>query len=299
MSGRELSLTVPPERDGQTVERVLRGELGLSKSLLGHLKWTPGAVRVNGAAARCGESVRAGDVLTVLLEERRRPSEAPALCELPLDIVYEDADLLVLNKPAGLPMHDRGGGPTLAGALRYHLGEDCSAHFVNRLDRGTSGLLIAAKSGYVHDRLRRALHTSALEREYRALCHGMPEPPEGTVTLPIGPAEGRFYMRRVRPDGQSARTEYAVLERRADFCLLRLKPVTGRTHQLRVHMSALGCPLLGDMLYGAPEGDPIARPALHSYSLRFLHPLTGEALSFIVPLPEDVARLLRRETGSA
>ena len=291
MSGRELELTVPPERAGQCVSTVLRGELGLSKRALQGLKWTPDAIWKNGRSVRATETVLAGDRLTVRLRERPGRTE-PLPSGPPLNIVYEDDDLLVLDKPAGVSMHAKGGG-SLADALRAHLGDGSAAHFVNRLDKGTSGLLLAAKSGYLHDQFRKLLHTDGLYREYRAVCAGCPEPPEGAVTLPLGPSEGTPLVRCVRPDGDPARSEYRVLERHGPYSLLQLVPRTGRTHQLRVHMRSLGCPLVGDILYGGPEDERIARPALHSCLLRFAHPLTGERLEFSSPLPDDIASLLK------
>ena len=289
----QFTCTVTPARAGQTVEAVLRAEFHFSGSLWRSLKWRAGALRRNGARARANERVAAGDILAVTVDERRPPSGAVLPCAVKPDIVFEDEHLLVLNKPAGLSMHDksRPGAPTLAGAVRAYLGAEHAAHFVNRLDRGTSGLLLAAKSGYLHDRLRRALHTGALYREYRGIAAGVPPESRGAVTLPLGPAEGAVYRQCVRPDGKEAYTEYEVLFAAGGCALLRLIPHTGRTHQLRVHMAALGCPLLGDTLYGAPPGTCIDRPALHAYLLRFTHPMTGATLCFTAPLPPDMAAL--------
>ena len=291
---RTLSYTVSAERDGVPLRNILRGELRLSYTLLKSLKWREGAILLNGAPAHVNAIVRMGDVVSVTLEERRAAREL-APCALPLDIVYEDEDLLVINKPANVAMHPRRaepGAPDVASALYSYLGDGSAAHFVSRLDKGTSGLFIAAKTGYVHDRLRVALHSEALRREYRAVAVGHVKPERGVIDLPIGRAEGSIVRRRVCPDGLPSVTEYETLERNDRFTLLRLVPRTGRTHQLRVHMSALGFPLAGDWLYGTEDRELIARPALHSFELWFTHPLTEKEMHFTAPVPDDMARLI-------
>ena len=176
--------------------------------------------------------------------------------------------------------------------LTSYLGEGSVPHFVSRLDKGTSGLLIAAKNGYVHDRLRRALHSSDLRREYRAVAVGRVEPPCGVIDAPIGRAEGSIIRRCVCADGLQSLTEYETLQVNDRFTLLRLRPQTGRTHQLRVHMAYLGHPLAGDWLYGTEDKTLIARPALHSYELWFAQPVTGQELHFTAPIPQDMQRLM-------
>lgn len=295
---RILTHTVGASRNGQPLRNVLRGELRLSYTLLKSLKWRPNAILLNGVSVRVDTVVHTGDVVSVTLSERHTAPQ-PAPCSLPLDVVYEDDDLLVINKPALVAMHPRRaepGAPDMASALAAYLCDGSAAHFVSRLDKGTSGLFIAAKTGYVHDRLRVALHTDALRREYRAVAVGRVAPERGTVDLPIGRAEGSVVKRCVRPDGLPSRTEYEVLAQNERFSFLRLVPETGRTHQLRVHMAALGYPLAGDWLYGTEDKALIARPALHSYELWFTQPVSGRALHFMSPVPEDMARLIPSET---
>ena len=292
---RILTHTVLPEEDGRMVKGILRGSLQLSYTLLKSLKWRENAILLNGQSVHVNVIVHTGDVVSVALSERtpredlyRKNAAAP-------NIVYEDEDLLVLNKPAGVAMHpkaDDASAPSLAAMLTGYLGEGSVPHFVSRLDKGTSGLLIAAKSGYVHDRLRRALHSSELRREYRAVAVGQVTPPRGVIDAPIGRAEGSIIRRCVREDGLVSRTEYEVLQTAERFTLLRLRPETGRTHQLRVHMAYLGHPLAGDWLYGTEDKNLIARPALHSYELWFTHPVTGQELHFTAPIPQDMQRLL-------
>lgn len=292
---RELNRTVPADYDGRPIKHFLRGELGISSTLLKTLKWREGAITRNGESVHVNAPLRTGDLVRVRLDERApRERDVPPLA-LPLDVVYEDEDLLVLNKPAGLAMHPMStdlAAPSLAGALVAYLGEGSVPHFVSRLDKGTSGLLIAAKSGYVHELLRRALHSDALHREYLALAVGHVTPPRGTISAPIARAEGSLVRRCVAPEGLPSVTEYEVLSHHGALSLVRLAPLTGRTHQLRVHLAHLGYPLAGDWLYGTEDTTLIARPALHSHALSFTHPLTGAPLHFTVPLPEDMARLL-------
>ena len=152
--------------------------------------------------------------------------------------------------------------------------------------------MVVAKSGYVHDLLRRSLHTPRFIREYRAVCIGCPEPGAGAIDAPIGRDESSTIARMVRPDGQSAVSHYEVLSSQNGLSLVKLLPETGRTHQLRVHMASIGHPLAGDWLYGTEDPDLIARPALHSYALTLTHPVTGEVLHLTAPLPEDMARLV-------
>ena len=292
---RILTHTVLPEEDGRMVKGILRGSLQLSYTLLKSLKWRENAILLNGQNVHVNAIVRAGDVVSVALSERTPREDLYHKNAAAPNIVYEDEDLLVLNKPAGVAMHpkaDDAAAPSLAAMLTGYLGEGSVPHFVSRLDKGTSGLLIAAKSGYVHDRLRRALHSSELRREYRAVAVGQVTPPRGVIDAPIGRAEGSIIRRCVREDGLVSRTEYEVLQTTERFSLLRLRPETGRTHQLRVHMAYLGHPLAGDWLYGTEDKNLIARPALHSYELWFTHPVTGQDLHFTVPIPQDMQRLL-------
>ena len=292
---RILTHTVLPEEDGRMVKGILRGSLQLSYTLLKSLKWRENAILLNGQSVHVNAIVHAGDVVSVALSERTPREDLYCENTAAPNIVYEDEDLLVLNKPAGVAMHpkaDDAAAPSLAAMLTGYLGEGSVPHFVSRLDKGTSGLLIAAKSGYVHDRLRRALHSSELRREYRAVAVGQVTPPRGVIDAPIGRAEGSIIRRCVREDGLVSRTEYEVLQTTERFTLLRLRPETGRTHQLRVHMAYLGHPLAGDWLYGTEDKNLIARPALHSYELWFTQPITGQELHFTAPIPQDMQRLL-------
>ena len=292
---RILTYTVPPEEDGRMVKGILRGDLQLSYTLLKSLKWRENAILLNGQSVHVNAVVHAGDVVSVALSERVPREDLYCEHAEKPDIVYEDDDLLVLNKPAGVAMHPKANdasAPSLAAMLTNYLGEGSVPHFVSRLDKGTSGLLIAAKSGYVHDRLRRALHSDNLRREYRAVAVGKVEPPSGVVDAPIGRAEGSIIRRCVRADGLPSLTEYESLQTNDRFTLLRLRPQTGRTHQLRVHMAHLGYPLAGDWLYGTEDKTLIARPALHSYELWFTQPITGQELHFTVPIPQDMQRLM-------
>ena len=292
---RILTHTVLPEEGGRMVKGILRGSLQLSYTLLKSLKWRENAILLNGQSVHVNAIVHAGDVVSVALSERTPREDLYCENTAAPDIVYEDEDLLVLNKPAGVAMHpkaDDAAAPSLAAMLTGYLGEGSVPHFVSRLDKGTSGLLIAAKSGYVHDRLRRALHSSELRREYRAVAVGQVTPPRGVINAPIGRADGSIIHRCVREDGLVSRTEYEVLQTTERFTLLRLRPETGRTHQLRVHMAYLGHPLAGDWLYGTEDKNLIARPALHSYELWFTQPITGQELHFTAPIPQDMQRLL-------
>lgn len=292
---RILTHTVLPEEEGRMVKGILRGSLQLSYTLLKSLKWRENAILLNGQSVHVNAIVHAGDVVSVALSERTPREDLYCENTATPNIVYEDEDLLVLNKPAGVAMHpkaDDAAAPSLAAMLTGYLGEGSVPHFVSRLDKGTSGLLIAAKSGYVHDRLRRALHSSELRREYRAIAVGQVTPPRGVIDAPIGRADGSIIRRCVREDGLVSRTEYEVLQTTEHFTLLRLRPETGRTHQLRVHMAYLGHPLAGDWLYGTENKNLIARPALHSYELWFTQPITGQELHFTAPIPQDMQRLL-------
>ena len=180
---------------------------------------------------------------------------------------------------------------TNPGAVAFYLHSD-TFHAVNRLDRGTTGVMAVAKTGFVHARCMAQLHTPDFQRDYRAVCEGVPQPLEGDIDLPLSRAEGSLLKRRPDPAGQSAHTHYQVLETAQGRALLRLRPLTGRTHQLRLHMAAMGHPLTGDWLYGTEDPDLIPRPALHSCALRLRHPVTGELLTLTAPLPEDIQRLL-------
>lgn len=291
---RVLSHTVSAAEDGRTVKELLRGLWHISGSLLSRLKFR-GALTVNGVPVPVNRLLRAGDILRADVSDL--PGENPHILpvDYPLTVLYEDEDLLLLDKPAGIAIHPAAlteEPATIAGAVAHYLQSD-SFHAVNRLDRGTTGVMAVAKTGFVHARCMTLLHTDGFQRDYRAVCDGLPPHPEGDIDLPLGRAEGSLLKRCPAPGGQSAHTHYQVLSAANGRALLRLTPTTGRTHQLRVHMAAIGCPLTGDWLYGTEDKSLIARPALHSYHLRMTHPVTGTVIDVTAPLPEDIQALLR------
>ena len=298
---RRVSLTVPPERAGQKVDTLLRKELGLSGTVIRRLKWLDDGILLDGTRVFTSRRVEPGQVLTVRLSDpERRSGVVPA--PGPLDIVYEDGDMLVLNKAPGVLVHPGAGhfSDTVGNFLLDYYdrtGVEADFHPVHRLDKGTSGLMVAAKHPHAQEVLKNQLHTAQFRRIYLAVCLVGPAAEEGTVDAPIGMAEGSIVARAVRPDGLPARTHYRVLRRAGDRVLVRLALETGRTHQIRVHMAHLGCPLAGDFLYGREDRDLIPRPALHSAELSVRQPVTGERLTFTCPLPEDMVRLMDGEDG--
>ena len=294
----KLELVVTAEQSGRSVLSLLRNELGLSTTRVSRLKRTPTGITANGRRVFTNAVLQTGDLLAVDLEEAEHSSAVPPI-PMPLDIFFEDEHLLILNKPAPLaviPSSLSPEEPTLSNGLAHHLGPAAAIHPVNRLDRGTTGLLAIAKNGYIHDRLRRQLHSGAFCRRYLAICLRTPPEREGTIELPISRAPGSAIKRCTGPAGQYACTAYRVLEA-GELSLVELTPKTGRTHQLRLHMSSIGCPLAGYWLYGQEDRALIPRPALHAAHLELVHPVTEERLSFNAPLPDDMERLLTPGRG--
>ena len=294
---RCLEWTVPPEAAGVRVDTLLKRHLGLSGTVVRRIKWLPDGILADGVRVNTRYVPRPGQVLSVRLSDPdRRSGVVPAPGAL--DIVYEDGDLVVVNKAAGVPVHPGPGhfSDTVGNFLLYHYdaeGEEADFHPVHRLDRGTSGLLVVAKHAHAQEVLKGQLHTTAFRRTYLAVCRGVPEPAAGVIDAPLGPRPGSLVEQMVRPDGKAARTRYRVREDLGDRALVELELDTGRTHQIRVHLAHLGHPLLGDFLYGEEDKALIGRPALHSWKLSLRHPITGQELDFTAPVPEDMAGLLK------
>ena len=291
-----ITTVITAEEDGSTVRHILRAKLHFSSHAISRLTRAENGIQVNGRHARTVDILHTGDVLTVETGDHRPPKAEVTPGNWPLPIVWEDGHLLVVNKPAGMTAHASNflpDTPTVAGALAWQRGTDFLFHPVSRLDKGTTGLMVIAKSGYVHDLLRRNLHSEQFQREYRAVCIGCPQPKSGAIDAPIGRDPDSVVARCVRPDGSPALSHYEVLATGRAMSFLKLLPKTGRTHQLRVHMASIGCPLAGDWLYGTEDVDLIPRPALHSYVLTMTHPVTGEQMHLAAPLPADMEKLLQ------
>ena len=293
---RRLELVVGPEQAGTRVDTLLKKHLNLSGTVVRRIKWLEDGILVDGQRVNTRFCPKEGQVLSIRLSDpERRSGIVPA--PGPLDIVYEDEDIIVLNKAPGVPVHPGPGHfyDTLGNFLLHYYdqsGVEADFHPIHRLDRGTSGLIVAAKHAHAQEILKNQLHTDTFRREYLAVCEGVPDPVEGVIDAPLGPKEGSLVEQMVRPDGKPARTHYRVVSVHGSRALLHLSLDTGRTHQIRVHMAHLGHPLTGDFLYGTEDHDLIPRPALHSARLAVTQPITGVRLDFSAPLPGDMARLL-------
>lgn len=304
-----LEFTAPPEAAGQRLDRFLADACGgLTRSALQNLI-EQGAAAVNGQPAPKRYKVRAGDCVTLTVPDPR-PLEAQPQ-NIPLDIVYEDAHLIVVNKPKGMVVHPAPGNPdgTLVNALLYHCGDSLSGingvmrpGIVHRIDKDTSGLLIVAKNDMAHQRLAEQIQAHSFTREYRAIVYGNVKEDQGTVDQPIGRHPVERKKMAVLPQSPAARravTHYVVEERLKGFTYLRLRLETGRTHQIRVHMAYLGHPVAGDPVYGPKKVLTFLQgQCLHAGKIGFVHPRTGEYLEFTAPLPayfSDFLEKLRRE----
>ena len=290
---RELTAIVTGSDAGRLVKYFVRGGMGVSYHQYASLK-RRGGIRVNGNAARANDPLSPGDVVTVLLDEAERPAVVPD--PAPVNVVYEDEDILILDKPAPLacqcsPKQD---AMTLENRLAWRYRDVPGFVFrpLNRLDRGTSGLMAAAKHAHACQRLQRQLHTDAFLREYLAVAEGMMRG-EGAIDAPIAKVDAASVRRVVDPArGRPAVTRYRVERIGNGRSLVRLRLETGRTHQIRVHLAHLGHPVVGDFLYGAEEPRLPGRFALHSARIRLVHPVTGETIERASPLPPELAALL-------
>jgi 23S rRNA pseudouridine1911/1915/1917 synthase len=284
-----LTYVVPSDMAGKTVQEILTGPLSISRRMIQKLTRTKG-ILYNDKPTFLKRPVKEGHVIKVATSVEEPLSIAPE--PVPFDIVFEDEELLIVNKPPGVNVHpvrpDQ--KETLAAGIAYHWlkkGETAKVRFVHRLDRDTSGLLVVAKSMYAHQQLDRQLRERSLKREYLALVEGQMAKLTGTFTYPIGRAKNHATKRMVRPDGEPAITHYHVRETFAHASLVELSLETGRTHQIRVHLAHAGHPVIGDRLYGSPS-PLIQRQALHAFRLTLQHPGTKEELTFTADLPDDM-----------
>ncbi|MBO9542138.1 RluA family pseudouridine synthase [bacterium] len=290
VSSFRYTVRATPER--ATVWGVLTRQLGASRALIRRLKATDG-ILLNGVPVKVHTPAHEGDALELRLPEP--PSEGVDAEPVPLSILYEDDDLIVLDKPAGIVVHPTHGchHGTLANGLAYHYqarGLSFRCHPVHRIDRDTSGLVVFARHTYAHQQLAEQLVAYKLDREYWALVQGHVREAQGVIEAPIARLGGPGGYRAVADHGQPALTHYRVLEvsKTGEETLVGLTLETGRTHQIRVHMAHAGHPLLADKLYGSPH-PVLGRQALHARRLCFKHPRTQEAMTFEAPLPPDLA----------
>ena len=261
-----------------------------------------GRVLVNGRAAGKSLKLSGGEQIEFTPEEPAPISAAPQ--DIPLDVVYEDGDVIVVNKPSGLVVHPAPGHPdgTLVNALLHHCGSSLSGvggalrpGIVHRIDRDTSGLIIAAKNDMAHQSLAAQLADHTLARTYECIVTGNLREDSGTVDAPIARDSRDRKRMAVVSGGRRAVTHWEVIARYPGYTHIRCQLETGRTHQIRVHMAYLGHPILGDTVYGAKKPVPgLTGQCLHAVALRFLHPRTGEAVSLSCPLPEEFTAMLRR-----
>lgn len=291
---RIMTYTVSGADAGLRTEQYLQRR-GFSSRLMTKLRKSTDLVLINGVPSRTTALLSKGDCLTVHIVEEHSSYHVPPV-ELPLTIVYEDTDILVVNKPAGMPIHPSMNNSfnSLANALAWYYRE--SGNFVfrctNRLDRDTSGLTVVAKNLLSSSILSDMAVRHEISREYLAIVRGVPVPACGTICAPLSRKPGSIIERWVDFDqGEEAITHYRTSLTQNGHSLVSLKLETGRTHQIRIHMKYIGFPLIGDYLYN-PDMEHISRQALHSHRLCFTHPITGEALCFTAPLPEDMKRII-------
>ncbi len=299
-------LTAATEHAGVRLDAFLSADGALTRSQAARLI-AEGRVRVNGKPAAKSARLSGGETVTVDVPQLRETALPPQ--DIPLDVVYEDDDVIVVNKPTGLVVHPAPGHPdgTLVNALLHHCGDSLSGiggekrpGIVHRIDRDTSGLIIAAKNDAAHLALSAQLKDHSLSRTYECLVTGNMKQDSGTVDAPIGRSSADRKKMAVVPTGRRAVTHWEVVARYPGVTHLRCRLETGRTHQIRVHMAYIGHPILGDTVYGAKKPVPgLTGQCLHAAGLRFVHPRTGEPVDLHCPLPPEFTAMLQKLQSKA
>ncbi len=294
-------LTAATEHAGVRLDAFLSADGALTRSQAARLI-AEGRIRVNGKPAAKSARLSGGETVTVDVPQLRETALPPQ--DIPLDVVYEDDDVIVVNKPTGLVVHPAPGHPdgTLVNALLHHCGDSLSGiggekrpGIVHRIDRDTSGLIIAAKNDAAHLALSAQLKDHSLSRTYECLVTGNMKQDSGTVDAPIGRSSADRKKMAVVPTGRRAVTHWEVVARYPGVTHLRCRLETGRTHQIRVHMAYIGHPILGDTVYGAKKPVPgLTGQCLHATGLRFVHPRTGEPVELHCPLPPEFTAMLQK-----
>ena len=283
--GKVISISIDSAMHGHRIEYVLKRELKLSSSLIKRLKREENAIMLNGVHSPVVYKVCKGDTLVVNIKGKESENVIPA--NIPLDILWEDEDILVVNKSGSMPVHPSGfhKTDTLANAVMNHVGTRETVHIITRLDRETSGVVLVAKNPRAAALLTEDIKNGGIVKEYIAVVNGNPNPLISEICAPIKKKDEKGILRCVSEDGKEAISHLEVIRASDTLSLVKLFPITGRTHQLRVHMSYIGNPIYGDDLYGASQiGE---RLRLHCRRLTFIHPVTGEKVTVEASLPND------------
>ena len=278
--------------NGKSVKQIIEKNFSLSSRTLSKLKKSGGIV-VNGKTVTVRHLMKQGDLLCLTLNDT--PSENIEKVDIPLDVLYEDDDILIVNKPLGMPTHPSQGhhDDTLANAVMYrYRNENFTFRAITRLDGDTTGVVLIARNALSAQRLTDSLQSGGIKKEYTAVVVGVPKIKKGIIDAPIARCEGSIIKRKTDKSGKSAVTEYELEFERADgaYSLIRAFPITGRTHQIRLHLSHIGIPIYGDFLYGEPIDG--VRAYLHCRRLSFIHPMTEENLVIEAELPRDMKEIM-------
>lgn len=288
---RVIEIRVSASQSGRRIKDILRSDLRVSAAILTQLKKEKDGILLGGNPVFATEKVKVGERLRITIRDGNSGMEK---AELPLSVLYEDEDVILLDKPRNMPTHPSQNHheDTLAnGLMGYFSGQNFIFRAITRLDKDTSGVVLVAKNPLSGAILVEDMKLGRIQKEYMAVTNGTPKPLSGHLEAPIKRQEESIVLRCVSPDGRESVTEYETVGEMKGLALVRLRPLTGRTHQLRVHMSYLGCPIFGDDLYGAPQRGEATR--LHCGKLQFFHPITGRELVVEAPLPSDMTDLVK------
>lgn len=292
-----MKLIISDEFEGMTIKDILKNKIKFSNAIITFLKTRDRGIVLNGERVTVRKTVKAGDILEVEYKDDKTLAEQSEIVptNLPLDILYEDDDIIILNKPPFMPTHPSQNHytDTLANALRYYFdSRDIPFIFraVNRLDNATSGIVLVAKNRFAAQTLSQSIRNREISKSYIAILSGTPTPLDGEICAPIKREQESIIKRTVSDDGAYSLTKYKTLLSGDMFSLVGASPITGRTHQLRVHFAYIGHPICGDTLYGYPSHF-INRQALHAYKISFVHPISGEQMTVKAKLPQDMLGL--------
>lgn len=299
---KNLTFHIHKDEENQSVHQFLREYLGFSKSQIRSLKFRENGITVNNNRCRINYMLTNGDILKLILEEKTSSSRIVPLFK-PISILYEDEDVLVVNKPAGILVHPVGGHyedtlSNMVSAYYQKQNQDITIRPVGRLDKDTSGAVMFAKNKISAARFSQKNCNSGFEKEYLAIVSGIPENPKDEICSPLDRCPGKPLKMQADPNGKSAFTSYKIEKVFSSSSLLRVKIATGRTHQIRVHMASIGHPLLGDRLYGTEKSislEGFSRTALHAACVQFKQPFSEQTIKIEAPLPEDFKAYLFNE----